>query len=88
MLISYLDGRPQGKRQMLPELIVTQQVTLLSVSHFGTNSQSIARQLHAVKSVALATFQYQSRRRCMGLLRHTKVTVGNFMHPIEILSVF
>lgn len=82
MLISYLDGRPQGKWQMLPELIVTQQVTLLSVSHFGTNSQSIARQSHAVKSVALATFKYQSRRRCMGLLRHTKVTESNFMHPI------
>lgn len=82
MLISYLDGRPQGKWRMLPELIVIQQVTLLSMSHFGTNSQSIARQSHAVKFVALATFQYQSRWRCMGLLRHTKVTESNFMHPI------
>lgn len=67
---------------MLPEQIVTQQVALLSVSHFGTNSQSIARQPHAVKSVVLATFQYQSRRRCMELARHTKVTESNFMHPI------
>lgn len=44
---------------MLPEMIVTQQVTMYPVSNFATSCQSIARQPHAVKPVAPATLQYQ-----------------------------